>query len=36
MIKDKFEFNVESTGVMKPEEIVKSAFEVLITKLKDI
>lgn len=36
LIKDKFEFVVESTGVMKPELIMKSAFEVLILKLKDI
>ena len=34
--KEKFIFNIETNGCLKPEEVVKSALNVLSKKLKDI
>lgn len=34
--KEKFIFNIETNGSLKPEEVVKSALNVLSKKLKDI
>ncbi len=33
---DRFIFSVETTGSLKPEEIVKFSFKILTEKLKDI